>query len=118
MTGRCFRHPRSNEVIGSAHIEVPYQTFPNPPRGKLEPQLIETIPLERAMRARPLTRQGRAPAKLTSLLQYPTLLMAEAKPLWYALYHSVTLTETEDYEYRRSSIYKNIDAKYRINNDG
>jgi hypothetical protein len=44
--------------------------------------------------------------------------MAEAKPLWYALYHSVTLTETEDYEYRRSSIYKNIDAKYRINNDG
>ena len=41
--------------------------------------------------------------------------MAEAKPLWSALYHSLTLTETEDYEYRRSSIYKNIDAKYRIN---
>jgi hypothetical protein len=50
----------------------------------------------------------------------PTLLMAElmadAKPFWSALYHSLTHTDTEDYEYRRSSIYKNIDAMYRINN--
>ena len=39
--------------------------------------------------------------------KYPTLLMlmAEAKPFWSALYHSLTLTDREDYEYRRGSIY-------------
>ena len=29
------------------------------------------------------------------------MLMADAKPFWSALYHSLTLTDTEDYEYRR-----------------
>jgi hypothetical protein len=33
-------------------------------------------------------------------------LTADAKPFWSALYHSLTLTDTEDYEYRRSSIYE------------
>ena len=47
-----------------------------------------------------------------------TLLMAESKPFWSALYHSLTLTETQNYEYRRSSIYKNIGAMYQIKNDG
>ena len=45
------------------------------------------------------------------------VLMADAKPHWSALYHSLTLTDTEDYEYRRSSIYENIETMYRINND-
>jgi hypothetical protein len=43
-------------------------------------------------------------------------LTADAKPFWSALYHSLTLTDTEDYEYRRSSIYENIDSMYRIKN--
>src|ERR1700751_1972040 len=30
------------------------------------------------------------------------MLMADAKPFWSALYHSLTLTDTEDYEYRRT----------------
>jgi hypothetical protein len=29
------------------------------------------------------------------------MLMADAKPFWSALYNSLTLTDTEDYEYRR-----------------
>ena len=44
-------------------------------------------------------------------------LAADAKPSWSALYHSLTLTDTEAYEYRRSSIYKDIGTMYRINND-
>jgi hypothetical protein len=36
------------------------------------------------------------------------MLMAEAKPFWSALYHSLTLTDREDYEYRTGSIYKDI----------
>jgi len=44
--------------------------------------------------------------------------MAEAKPFWSALYRSLTLTDREDYEYRRGSIYKNISAVYRIKDDG
>jgi len=43
--------------------------------------------------------------------------MADAKPFWSALYQSLTLVDTEDYEYRRSSIYNSIGAMYRINND-
>jgi len=43
--------------------------------------------------------------------------MADAKPFWSALYQSLTLTDIEDYEYRRSLIYENIEAMYRINND-
>jgi len=38
--------------------------------------------------------------------------MADAKPFWSTLYHSLTLLDAVDYEYRRSSIYKNIDAMY------
>ena len=45
-------------------------------------------------------------------------LTADAKPLWSALCHSLTLADTEDYEYRRSSIYNNVGAMCRINNDG
>jgi len=44
--------------------------------------------------------------------------MAEAKPFWSALYRSLTLTDREDSEYRRGSIYKNISAIYRIKDDG
>jgi hypothetical protein len=53
-------------------------------------------------------------------LQFPTLLilMTDAKPFWSALCHSLTLTDIEGYEYRRSSICKNIGPMYRINNDG
>jgi len=63
------------------------------------------------------------PEKSTSLLQSPTsllilMLMADAKPFWSALYHSLTLTDREDYEYRRGSIYKNISAMYRIKDEG
>jgi hypothetical protein len=36
------------------------------------------------------------------------MLMADAKPSWSALYHSLTLTDREDYEYRTGSIYKDI----------
>jgi hypothetical protein len=36
------------------------------------------------------------------------MLMADAKPSWSALYHSITLTDREDYEYRTGSIYKDI----------
>jgi hypothetical protein len=46
---------------------------------------------------------------LSSALQnssQPAVLTADAKPFWSALYHSVTLTDTEDYEYRRASIYE------------
>ena len=43
---------------------------------------------------------------------------ADAKPFWSALCHSLTLADTEDYEYRRSSIYNNVGAMCRINNDG
>jgi hypothetical protein len=32
------------------------------------------------------------------------MLMADAKPFWDALYHSLTLTDREDYEYRTGSI--------------
>ena len=38
-------------------------------------------------------------------------LTADAKPFWSAPYHSLTLTDTEDYEYRRSSIYE-ISARW------
>jgi hypothetical protein len=45
-------------------------------------------------------------------VRYPSLLvlMADAKPFWSALYHLLTSVDTKDYEYRRSSIYKNIGA--------
>jgi len=46
------------------------------------------------------------------------MLMADAKPFWSALFHSLTLTDREDYEYRRGSIYKNINAMYRIKDEG
>ncbi len=46
------------------------------------------------------------------------MLVADAKPFWSALYHSLTLTDREDYEYRRGSIYKNISAMYRIKDEG
>ena len=42
------------------------------------------------------------------------MLMADAKPFWSALFNSLTLTDSEDYEYRRGSIYKNISAMHRI----
>ena len=32
--------------------------------------------------------------------------MIDAKPLWAALYHSLTTISARDYEYRRLSIYK------------
>jgi len=32
--------------------------------------------------------------------------MADAKPFWSVLYHSLTSANTVDYEYRRSSIYE------------
>jgi len=32
--------------------------------------------------------------------------MADAKPFWSALYDLLTQTDTEDYEYRRPSIYE------------
>jgi hypothetical protein len=51
-------------------------------------------------------------------LNIEVALMAEAKPFWSALYRSLILTEREDYEYRRGSIYKNISAIYRIKDDG
>ncbi len=38
--------------------------------------------------------------------------MADAKPFWSTLYHSLTLLDAVDYEYRRSSIDKNIDTMY------
>jgi hypothetical protein len=44
--------------------------------------------------------------------------MADAKPFWSALYHALNFTDPEDYEYRRSSIYKNISAMYRIKDEG
>src|SRR5579864_6291179 len=62
----------------------------------------------------PSTRERRR------ILQYPTLLMlmADAKPFWSVFFHSLTLTDREDYEYRRGSIYKNISAMYRIKDEG
>jgi hypothetical protein len=64
------------------------------------------------------TRQR--PGEIDFTLQYPTLLilMADAKPSWSALFHSLTLTDGEDYEYRRGSIYKDISAMYRIKDEG
>jgi hypothetical protein len=44
--------------------------------------------------------------------------MADAKPFWSALYQSLTFVNAEDYEYRRSSIYKNSSAMYRIKDEG
>ena len=44
--------------------------------------------------------------------------MSDAKPFWSALHHSLTLEDTEDYGYRRSSIYENVGTMYQINNDG
>jgi hypothetical protein len=44
--------------------------------------------------------------------------MADAKPFWSALYHSLTVTDRGDYEYRRESIYKNIGAMYRTKDNG
>jgi len=38
--------------------------------------------------------------------------MADAKPFRSTLYHSLTLLDAVDYEYRRSSIDKNIDTMY------
>jgi hypothetical protein len=46
------------------------------------------------------------------------MLMADAKPFWSALFHSLTLTDREDYEYRRGSLYENISAMYRIKDEG
>jgi len=43
--------------------------------------------------------------------------MADAKPFWSALYHSLTLRDAESYQYRRSSIYKKNDTMCRINNE-
>jgi hypothetical protein len=61
----------------------------------------------------------RAKIDLRPCNSQPTLLVlvADAKPFWSALCHSLTLTDIEGYEYRRSSIYENIEAMYRINND-
>ena len=44
--------------------------------------------------------------------------MVDAKPFWSALYHSLTFVDPDDYEDRRSSIYKKIVAMYQIKNDG
>jgi hypothetical protein len=65
-----------------------------------------------------LCRDKAEAREIASSLKYPALLMADAKPFWSALFHSVTLTNTEAYEYRRSSIYKNVSTMYRINNNG
>src|ERR1700733_6270387 len=46
------------------------------------------------------------------------MLMADAKPFWSALFHSLTPTDTEDCEYRRGSIYQNISAMCRLNDRG
>jgi|ERR1700736_1301234 hypothetical protein len=97
------------------------QTSHNPLKEILQLQLIGITPTRRATTALPLPGQGRGPAKLTSApCKYPTLLilMADAKPFWSALYHSLTLMETEDCEYRRSSIYKDMGGMYQIKNDG
>jgi hypothetical protein len=67
-----------------------------------------------------LCRDKAEARRIDLTLQYPTLLMlmADAKPFWSALFHSLTLTDREDYEYRRGSIYKNINAMYRIKDEG
>ncbi len=54
-------------------------------------------------KARALLKQ---PPDPTLLFSTRRLLMADAKPFWSALYQSLTLTDTKDYEYRRSSIYE------------
>ncbi len=40
-------------------MDLVYQTFANPAQDNVEPQLTETMLLERAMSERPLSRQGR-----------------------------------------------------------
>jgi len=40
-------------------VDLVYQTFANPAQDNVEPQLTETMLLERAMSERPLSRQGR-----------------------------------------------------------
>jgi len=49
----------ADEVMAILQIELLYQTLPNPPRDNLKPQPIDRMPPERAMKARPLSRQGR-----------------------------------------------------------
>src|SRR5215471_16144051 len=51
-------HPQSKSFRSVRSHRPLYRTLPNPPQDRMEPQLIETTSLERAMRAGPLARQG------------------------------------------------------------
>jgi hypothetical protein len=44
--------------------------------------------------------------------------MGDAKPFWSALCQSVTLANAVDYEYRRSSIFKNLGGCYGLTKGG
>lgn len=43
---------------------------------------------------------------------------ADAKPFWSALYHSLTLVEAVNYEYRSGCNLSDVEAMNRIKNDG